>query len=129
MAGGLLSCHTCGEIFRSKSTHKDHVKRVHQKSVTATFPRDVIKTIDRGIDGKFECFCGKSFLLPRSFREHAKVCDDSTDDIMWNDGTDISMELNDEDMTERENLPTQRLVNDLPFDCIGNSLQKGTDDR
>lgn len=44
----------------------------------------------------------------------------------------IPMEGNEGSVTEGddgEDLPTERLVNDLPFDCIGNSLQKGTDGR
>lgn len=78
MSNNLIKDYSHIVVMRSfevhKSTYKDHIKWVYQKSVTATFSGNTVKTILRGIDSKFKCFCGSMFLLPRSFCKYIKGC-------------------------------------------------------
>ncbi len=126
MLDKLRSCHTCGEIFRGRSAYEDHIKRVHQKSVTAKFSGNTVKIISRGPDGKFKCFCGSVFLLPGSFRKHAKGCVGNEDRTVSTGVIGDSLtEVSDGNMTEGdegEDITAGRVVVDLPFDCIGESV-------
>jgi hypothetical protein len=123
MTGKLHTCHTCKEICWSQSTYKYHVKRVHRDSVTVTFAGDTVKIISRGADGKFKCFCSRSFLLSRSLCEHAKGCNWEASCMTGSTIASVtSGELSESSMTEGEEgeeTVRRRVTADLPFDCIG----------
>jgi len=123
MVNKLFTCH-CIEIFRSLSKYKYHVKRVHQNMVTVKFSENIVKVISRDTDGKFKCFCDGVFLLPRSICDHAKSCS-SDDDRTVVDMTE-SMELSENmmDRNDGEDIVAERAINNLPIDCIGNSVCK-----
>jgi len=120
----LLSCITCQEIFKDRSQLRYHVRQVHQSRVKVTFPDGKTVNIKGGSNGLFECVCHKSFPLPDSLRRHTKSCNDDRGTMEMGIAS-MSMEGNEGSVTEGddgEDLPIGRLVNDLPFDCIGNSL-------
>jgi Zinc finger, C2H2 type len=74
MAYALFSCDTCGAGFGKRSALKNHIRKVHQAEVPATFPGDRVETIKRDRNGEFKYSCGKHFSLPDSVRRHAKIC-------------------------------------------------------
>ena len=65
-------------------------------------------------------------MLSNSLGRHTKSCCDE-DDRGMDTACDTAIELNDDDMIEgndREDLPTESLVDNLLLDCISNSINK-----
>ena len=73
----LFSCKICSQNFDNRSTLDQHRKSNHQSMTKIKFGNsNVVTEVKRGSNDKFKCNCGKSFKLPRSFRDHAKKCSD-----------------------------------------------------
>jgi uncharacterized C2H2 Zn-finger protein len=85
MAEMSFSCATCAEVFRDRSALKDHVKRVHQEVVKATFKDGTAINIKRDNEGMFKCKCGRRLVLPSSVRRHAKACTGIESETIEND--------------------------------------------
>jgi uncharacterized C2H2 Zn-finger protein len=116
MHNALLSCKTCGELFRKKSALKNHVKREHQSLVKVKFKNGKVTEVKKGVDGMFICKCEKSFKLPASLQTHAKQC---------NGEVPVTIRIEEEDMTMQEgdfdapdSLPDLKESN-TPMDCFG----------
>jgi uncharacterized C2H2 Zn-finger protein len=111
MAEMSFSCATCAEVFRDRSALKDHVKRVHQEVVKATFKDGTAINIKRDNEGMFKCKCGQRLVLPSSVRRHAKACTEIEAETIENDEEEIST------VQEMEGLEEE--VDNLSYDCTG----------
>jgi len=70
----LLSCSGCKEVFRTRSTLKNHVKHIHQSTIKVRFSNGKVREIAKLSDDGFQCDCGKVFQYPQSMHRHARRC-------------------------------------------------------
>jgi hypothetical protein len=67
-------CPQCDESFPTNGSLKNHIRKVHQLSVLATYPDGKRKTIIKK-DLYFECTnCLGQFQTPQTIQKHAKHC-------------------------------------------------------
>ena len=71
MVVNIMQCHVCHQTFTCGSTLKDHIKRIHQRSASITFPNGSIVNVEREEDGEFLCLCNRRFTVPSTLRRHA----------------------------------------------------------
>ena len=75
MSADSFVCRVCWKTFPKKTAMDGHVKRFHQLVTRTRFEDGTINSIERNIDGLFECLCGKRrFVRPESLHRHAKRC-------------------------------------------------------
>ena len=70
----VIRCQTCEEVFDGRSALNNHVRKVHQSSVSVTLRSGSTLRIKRGPDGRFKCICGTSLLHSHSVHRHARSC-------------------------------------------------------
>jgi hypothetical protein len=116
MHNALLSCKTCGDLFRLKSALKNHVRREHQSLVKVKFKNGSAGEVKKGTDGAFKCQCGKTFKLPMSLQTHAKECNDQSIAIRRVEEEDVMMLEADVDDAESS---CSEIRQDTPIDCFG----------
>jgi hypothetical protein len=112
----LRQCKVCDERFRECSELKNHVRRKHQRCVTARFKDGRIRRIEREGEREFECICGKTFMLPDSVRRHAKGCSGAMARRAA-EGEAIGETVSESDRNSMEEEVNESL--NIPFDCIG----------
>src|SRR5271169_6631765 len=104
-----MQCNSCQQSFDNLSMRNNHVKTVHQKAGRVTYSNVTEKRIERGMNGTFTCIFNDEFSLGNSLQRHAKRCQAEenafTDSNRREEGSKIDVE-----------------INELPFDCIGNSI-------
>jgi uncharacterized C2H2 Zn-finger protein len=125
MADTLFSCDICQVVFERQSAFKNHVRKVHQTEVRATFSGDRVEVIKRDTDGRFKCMCGKSFLLRDSVRRHTKTCvgDDGATLVTENVEEDGWTEEAERQEGEAEGI--EDTVADLSYDFVGIHSSEG----
>src|SRR5579871_3730605 len=108
----LLNCNVCDELFRTRTSLNNHVRRVHQSCVNIKFGNGQFKEVHKGMDGTFLCECGRKFKHPISLRSHAKKCNGHSE-----------LDYNIDDLSSSEILIDE--ITEELGDCIGNRIEFG----
>ena len=67
-----IVCKHCGDRFDTRGKYDAHYKRKHQKTVKLGDWKDDEGHIERSMDGKFTCICGKKFVKGETLILHQK---------------------------------------------------------
>ncbi|KAJ3070527.1 hypothetical protein HDU98_006477 [Podochytrium sp. JEL0797] len=76
-AVGRIKCSTltCNATFKTKNEQGNHVYNYHSMHANMKFPGGKKVRIERHVDGRVYCFCGKNYTAWSSLHSHAGTCD------------------------------------------------------
>lgn len=72
-------CNICGEDFETRGRRDGHRQWAHRQKVTIGIDKQGVR---RSESGKFECKCGRDYILTQSLQRHRRNC---KDDILSNE--------------------------------------------
>ena len=70
-----IICKYCGDKFDTRRKYDAHYRSKHQKKVKFNDWKDDEGHIERSMDGKFTCTCGKKFVKGETLVLHRKKCE------------------------------------------------------
>jgi len=70
-----ITCKHCGDEFDTKGKYDAHYKSKHQKKIKSNDWKGDENHVERSMDGKFTCICGKKFVKGQTLIIHRKKCE------------------------------------------------------
>jgi hypothetical protein len=88
-------CRSCSKAFATRGIRDAHHRREHQR-VLITEASGVQRQVERTVDGKFECICGKVYSRGQGLNRHQSKCGgviDALESEAVEDGIELGMAM------------------------------------